>query len=67
MQLLFQTQRWVKAYRKERLNNRLNTNNGVERQNRTFKKTFLQDNRKLTLSGMVNVLVTQFLPCSFHK
>ena len=62
----FSLQRWVRAFRLDRFNVKLNTNNGMERQNRSFKYGFLADNCDKTLSGMIHVLVTQFLP-SAHK
>ena len=40
----------------------VNTNNGVERKNKDFKYEFLSQHRNNTLSGMVVVLVEQFLP-----
>ena len=60
-------QRWVWAYRKDRFNVTVNTNNGIERQNRSFKYDFLSNHRDTSLSGMLSVLVTQFLPTSFQR
>ena len=45
----------------------INTNNGIERQNRSFKYDFLAKQRDTSLSGMLTVLVTQFLPSSFRR
>ncbi|XP_028415032.1 uncharacterized protein LOC114538114 [Dendronephthya gigantea] len=59
--------RWVWAYRKDRFNVKVNTNNGVERQNRSLKYQFLADNRDKTLSGLISVVVTQFLPSAYKK
>lgn len=38
--------RWVWAYRKDRFNVKLNTNNGVERQTRSFKYQFLSEPKR---------------------
>jgi hypothetical protein len=38
------------------------TNNGVERQNKDFKSSFLSVHRNKTLSGMLTSLVEEFLP-----
>ena len=63
----FFIKRWVWAYRKDRFNVAINTNNGIERQNRSFKYDFLAKQRDTSLSGMLTVLVTQFLPSSFRR
>ena len=54
----FFIKRWVWAYRKDRFNVAINTNNGIERQNRSFKYDFLAKQRDTSLSGMLTVLVT---------
>jgi hypothetical protein len=54
--------RWVWAFRMDRLNYRLNTNNGLERQNRTFKHTYLKEYKDNTLSGLTSVIINVFLP-----
>ena len=40
----------------------VNTNNGVERKNRDFKYEHLSQYKYKSLSGMVTVLIEQFLP-----
>ena len=40
----------------------MNTTNGVERKNKDFKNEYLKPARTKTISGMVEVLVNQFLP-----
>ena len=45
----------------------VNTNNGVERQNKDFKNEFLNDFKDKSLSGMVTVLVDQFLPDKYRR
>ena len=40
----------------------VNTNNGVERKSKNFKHEFLKPYKDNSLSGMVTVLVEQFLP-----
>ena len=45
----------------------VNTNNGVERKNRDFKYEFLKPYKSKSLSGMVTVLVEQFLPDIYNR
>ena len=52
----------MKCFREGILEVTVNTNNGVERKNKDFKYEFLSQHRNNTLSGMVAVLVEQFLP-----
>ena len=59
--------RWVKAYRTGKLEVVVNTNNGVERKNRDFKYEYLRQYKDNTLSGMIHVLVTQFLPDTYDR
>ena len=44
-----------------------NTNNGVERKNRYLKYEFLKQYKDKTLSGMVTVLIEQFLPEIYNR
>lgn len=55
---LLYLQRWVWAYWKGRFNVVINNNNGIERQNRSFKHDFLSNHCDTSLSGMLSVLVT---------
>ena len=50
------TKRWVWAYRKDQFNVAININNGIKRQNRSFKYDFLANQRNTSLSGMLTVL-----------
>ncbi|XP_014679414.1 PREDICTED: uncharacterized protein LOC106819281 [Priapulus caudatus] len=59
--------RWVWAYRGDRLLVSINTNNGIERQNGVFKHEYLQKHGRRTLSGMVEILVTEFLPDQYQR
>ncbi|XP_013412961.1 uncharacterized protein LOC106175477 [Lingula anatina] len=59
--------RWVKAFRAHRLLSFVNTNNGVERQNRTFKYNYLRQCSRNSLSTMVKVLVERFLPDRYKE
>ena len=43
------------------------TNNGVERQNRELKHGFLKDYNYTSLSGLMTVLVEQYLPDKYNK
>ncbi|KAL9988910.1 hypothetical protein ACROYT_G003403 [Oculina patagonica] len=54
-------------YKIDRINVKVNTNNGIERKNKSFKYEFLEGNRDMKLSGLLAILVTQFLPQSFKK
>ena len=45
----------------------VNANNGVECQNKDFKNEFLKDFKDKSLSGMVTVLVDQFLPDKYRR
>lgn len=55
---LLYLQRWVWAYWKGRFNVVINNNNGIERQNRSFKHDFLSSHCDTSLSGMLSVQVT---------
>ena len=55
-------QKWAWAFRKDRLLTIINTNNGVERQNKAFKYEYLNGYKHSTLSVMLTVLIEDFLP-----
>ena len=59
--------RWVWAFRKDRLPVAVYTNNGVERLNEDFKYKFLASHRDKTLSGMLSILVTEFIPDKYSR
>eukprot|EP00794_Sanderia_malayensis_P002783 gene2783-3220_t len=59
--------RWAWCFRKDLFLIGVNTNNGVERQNEAFKYDHLKRNRNNTLSGMLAVLVNDFLPSSYKS
>lgn len=65
--ITFFLQRWVWAYRKDRLLVTVNTNNGVERQNLSFKYNYLVGRRNSSLSIMLTVLIEEFLPESYNR
>ena len=57
------TKRWVWAYRKDQLfAEAINTNNDIERQNRSFKYDFLANQCDTSLSGMLTVLCSSIGP-----
>ncbi|XP_046851775.1 uncharacterized protein LOC124445111 [Xenia sp. Carnegie-2017] len=60
-------QKWVRFYRDESLRVAIYTNNGVERQNNWLKDSYLEDRRNHSISDLVNILLTQFLPDSYKK
>ena len=45
----------------------LNTNNGVERQNRILKHDYLSSQREKTLSATIRVIVTRYIPDSWKR
>ena len=63
----YSLQKWVKAFRFGLLEIVVNTNNGVERKNREFKCDFIKQYKDNTLSGMVTVLVEQFIPDTYSR
>ena len=60
-------QRWVWAYRQERVLVSVNTNNGIERLNESFKYQYLKDRNKSSLSGMIAILVEEILPEKYQR
>ena len=59
-------QMWVQAYRVGR---QLydNTNNGIEAQNKTFKYSFLNCCRNMSMSRLIYLLVQVFVPAQMAK
>ena len=45
----------------------VDTNNGVERQNKDFKYEYLKQFKDNTLSGILTVLIEQFLPDKYKR
>ena len=45
----------------------VHTNNGVERHNKDFKYEYLRQFKDNTLSGMLTVLIEQFLPDKYKR
>ena len=60
-------QPWVWAYRQERVLVSVNTNNGIERLNESFKYQYLKDRNKSSLSGMIAILVEEILPEKYQR
>ena len=54
-------------YRKERLLVNFNTNNGVERQNESFKYSYLQRYKNSSLTGIVTILIGDFFLDRFQR
>ena len=44
-----------------------NTNNGVERQNESFKYTYLQRHKNSSITGMLSILTEEFLLDKYEK
>ena len=55
-------QRWARAYRDDEYHRAVNTNNGVEAQNRLLKHSYLTKQKNLTLSSLLCILVEHYLP-----
>nr|XP_047123464.1 uncharacterized protein LOC124806506 [Hydra vulgaris]XP_047123465.1 uncharacterized protein LOC124806506 [Hydra vulgaris]XP_047123466.1 uncharacterized protein LOC124806506 [Hydra vulgaris]XP_047123467.1 uncharacterized protein LOC124806507 isoform X1 [Hydra vulgaris] len=53
--------RWVVAYRKDRILLDVNTNNGTERQNLSFKYSFLEKRKNSSLTTMLSICIEEFL------
>ena len=64
-----QIQRWVCAFWKEGFNVRVNTNNGVERQNKLIKYSYLKSHKNNinSPSVMLTVLIEDFLPDNYSR
>ncbi|XP_065664695.1 uncharacterized protein LOC136086329 [Hydra vulgaris] len=61
-------ERWIWAYRQDRLLVNLNTNNGLERQNETFEYTYLQRHKNSSITGMLTLLIEEFFVDKYeHK
>ena len=54
--------RWASAYREHKIDIKINTNNGVEAQNKVFKHNYLSKGTDKTLSGVAKVIVESFCP-----
>ncbi|KAJ4943607.1 hypothetical protein JOQ06_006106 [Pogonophryne albipinna] len=62
-----EAKRWVHVFRDEDLKVAIYTNNGVERLNETLKYSHLEGYKNWSLSEMLTVLVTDFLPRTYRK
>ena len=51
---------WAWCYRKERFMVNINTNNGAEKQNETFKHTYLKKHHGSSLTGPLSVLIDDY-------
>ena len=60
-------QRWCWAYRNGRLLVNFNTNNGVERQNESFKYSYLQRHKNSSITGMLTILMEEVLLDKYEK
>jgi hypothetical protein len=54
--------RWARAYREHNMDIKINTNNGIEAQNKVFKYNYLSKGTDKTLSGVAKVIVECFCP-----
>ena len=61
-------QRWAHAYRDSVYHAAVNTNNGIEAQNKLFKYNFLPRNKqRATVSAITTLLVEDYLPTAYQK
>ena len=60
-------QRWARAYRDRHYHAAVNTNNGVEAQNKLFKYMYLPRRKNITLSEVLTVIIDVYLPDSYQK
>ena len=58
--------RSILAYRQKKLLSDCNTNNDAERQNNT-KHSYLKKHRSKSLTGMLIVVIEEFLPEKYNK
>lgn len=59
--------RWVQAYRQNRFNVSINTNNGIERQNLALKYEYLQSKKASSLSHLLTIIVESFNFWTYRK
>lgn len=65
--VLFHVQKWVWAYRDKNFHVKVNTNNGLERQNGTLKHEYLAAFRDSSLTGLADVIINKYLPDAWKK
>ena len=53
--------------RKERFMVNINTSNGAERQNETFKHTYLKKHHGSSLTGMLSILIEEYFPEQYER
>ena len=59
--------RWARAFRKHVVDNIVNTNNGVEAQNRVIKYSYLPHTIDKSVHGIVIMLVERYIPECFQE
>ena len=60
-------ERWAQAFRKQQVLNIVNTNNGVEAQNKHFKYNYLPRSVGKSAYGIAVLLVESFIPDSYQQ
>ena len=45
----------------------INTNNGIERQNKTFKHTYLKKHHGSSFTGMLSILIEEYFPEQYER
>ncbi|XP_047124446.1 uncharacterized protein LOC105850359 isoform X2 [Hydra vulgaris] len=59
--------RWVFAFRRHRLLQNINTNNGTERLNQSLKYSFLEKRKNSSLTSMLSICIEEFLPYNYEN
>ena len=60
-------QRWARCFRDDTYHHAINTNNGVEAQNKALKYSYLPRRRTTTFSGIITLLNEDYFPDSYRK
>ena len=58
---------WVWAFRQDPFLVNCNTNNGIERQNESFKYSFLERQKTNSLTTMLTILIEEFFSSNYDR
>ena len=65
--ILSTLQKWARAFRDNEYHCAVDTNNGVEAQNKLLKYSYLPNRKNITLSSLVSHIIESFLPDRYRK
>ena len=65
--ILSTLQKWARAFRDNEYHCAVDTNNGVEAQNKLLKYSYLPNRKNITLSSLVSHIIESFLPDRYQK